>query len=208
VLVPVLGRPHRVQPTIDAFTATAPTARVLFLPDPDDDAELAALEAAGASFIATPGNYARKINRAVELTTEPLIFLGADDLLPHPGWLEACLAHIDAGAHVVGVNDLCAARTQAGAHATHFLITRDYAEAETVDGTRGPLFEGYDHSCVDDELVEVAQHRGTLVIDNTIIVEHLHPDAGKAPTDDTYKRGRINIRADRRILRGRRHLWT
>lgn len=208
VLVPVLGRPHRVLPTLRSLAATAPGAHVLFIADPDDRAEIAAVTAAGAPLLITEGSYARKINRGVAHTTERLIFLGADDLEFYPGWLEACTAHIDAGAQVVGVNDLCAARTQAGQHATHFLMTRDYAEAATIDGTPGPLFEGYDHSCVDDELVEVARHRGVLVIDPSIVVEHLHPDAGKAPTDETYRKGRAQIRADRRILRSRRHLWT
>lgn len=208
VLVPVLGRPHRVKPTLESIASTAPDARVLFIADPGDTDELRALRRACARFTIHAGNYAQKINHAVRKTHHDLIFFGADDLLWHPGWLEASTAHIDGGAQVVGVNDLCAARTQAGDHATHFLVTRSYAEAPTIDGTPGPLYEGYDHSCVDDELVEVSRARGVLVIDPTIIVEHLHPDAGKAPHDDTYARGRAQIRKDRRRLRARRHLWT
>lgn len=208
VLVPVLGRPHRIAPTIETVRATAPAARVLFIPDPDDADELRELRRQCANFTVHAGNYAQKINHGVRVTHHDLIFFGADDLLFHDGWLEAATAHIDAGAQVVGVNDLCAARTQAGRHATHFLVTRAYAEAPTIDGTPGPLYEGYDHSCVDDELVEVARHRGALVIDPSIVVEHLHPDAGKAPIDDTYRRGRAQIRKDRRRLRARRPLWT
>ena len=208
VLVPVLGRPHRVAPTLESIETTAPRARVLFIPDPDDEAELAAIKAAGAQHVPCSGNYAAKINYAVRITHAPLVFLGADDLQWHAGWLEACVAHVRRGAEVVGVNDLCSQRTQRGEHATHFLMTRRYATAPTVDGRPGPLFEGYDHSFVDDELIAVARSRGVLVIDPTIIVEHLHPDAGKAPTDETYRKGRARIRQDRGIFHSRAPLWT
>lgn len=208
VLVPVLGRPHRVQPTLDSIYATAPDARVLFIADPDDAAELEALRAAGATVLQKAGSYAAKINAAVRVTSAPTIFLGADDLRWSDGWLEACLQHVADGVHVVGVNDLCSRRVQRGLHATHFLITREYARRETIDGSPGPLHEGYDHSCVDDELVAVARSRGVLVIDRSIVVEHLHPDAGRAPMDATYERGRARIHDDRQMFRSREHLWT
>lgn len=208
VLVPVLGRPHRVQPTLDSVRRTAPHARVLFIADHADHDEIQAIRRANAEFVLFDGSYAAKINHGVQVTDERLLFLGADDLEWSDGWLQACEAHVRRGADVVGVNDLCAPRTQRGDHATHFLMTRGYAEAPTIDGGPGPLCELYDHSCCDDELVAVARARGVLVIDPTIIVEHLHPDARKAPVDDTYRKGREHIRADRRLFRSRMPLWT
>lgn len=211
VLVPVLGRPHRVRPTLDSICATVPAARVLFIADPTDGPELAELADAGAEVLQHGGSYATKINVAIAATRStgiPHIFLGADDLVWTPGWYAAAAAHLAAGASVVGVNDLCSARSRAGTHATHFLITREYAELPTADGGRGPLHEGYDHSCVDDELVATARHRGALVIDTSIVVEHLHPDARKAPDDATYQRGRRLLARDRRHFNRRTHLWT
>lgn len=103
ILVPVLGRPHRVQPLLDSIAAATPEPyRVLFICDPHDELERA--EVAKASTRSTParrisgtvygGNYAAKINRGVELTDEPLLFLGADDLNFHPGWLEVATAKL------------------------------------------------------------------------------------------------------------------
>ncbi|MEH3055543.1 MAG: glycosyltransferase [Patulibacter minatonensis] len=207
VLVPVLGRPHRVLPTLESIRATAPDAHVLFIPDPDDEAELNALRRAGAAFSAHAGGYAAKINYGVRITHAPTIFLGADDLEWHPGWLEACLEHVDDGAQVVGVNDLCTRRVRRGEHATHFLITRRYATERTIDGSPGPLFEGYDHSCVDDELVATARRRGVLVIDSAIVVEHHHAINGRAPDDETYRKGRARLEQDRDLFIARSHLW-
>jgi glycosyltransferase involved in cell wall biosynthesis len=208
VLVPVLGRPHRVQPTLDSILATAPDAHILFIPDPDDEAELDALRAAGAAFSAHPGSYAEKINYGVQITHAPVLFFAADDLDWHPGWLEAALEHVDDGAQVVGVNDLCTRRVRRGTHATHFLVTRRYATQRTVDGSAGPLFEGYDHSFVDDEFIAIARFRGVLVIDTEIVVEHRHQINGRAPDDDTYRKGRARLEQDRELFISRSHLWT
>ena len=208
VLVPVLGRPHRIEPTIRSVWASIPDARVLFIADPDDWAELEMLDELGVDYIEHAGSYAAKINEGVRFTDEPVLFFGADDLHWTPGWFGDCMAWVDQGYDVVGVNDLCSRRTQRGEHATHFLVTRSYAEAPTIDGTPGPLHEGYDHSCVDDELIAVARHRGRLVIDPSIVVEHLHRDNGRAPDDETYRKGRARLREDRKLFRRREHLWT
>lgn len=212
VLVPVLGRPDRVAPLLDSLRAATPVDfTVWFLADPDDQDELDAVTAvaSGSVHLAAPGgNYAAKINHGVRMTHEPLIFLGADDLDFHPGWFDKARAHLRAGAQVVGVNDLCSARVKAGQHATHFLMTRQYAELPTIDGRPGPLCEIYDHSCVDDELVATARHRAALAFATDSIVEHLHPDVRKAEWDDTYRRGRARIREDRNIFRSRERLWA
>src|SRR5689334_12628974 len=105
VLVPVLGRPHRVKATLRGFTRTSP-ARVLFIADPDDADELRALRRAKAEFIAPGGNYASKIAAGVEATRKPFVFTAADDLQPLAGWFEAAVAAMTGRIEVVGVNDL------------------------------------------------------------------------------------------------------
>jgi hypothetical protein len=206
VLVPVLGRPHRVVTTIEAFTRTVPGVRVCFIPDEDDEAEISAIVAAGGEILLSlTANYATKINTAIKMTDEPYIFIGADDLIPRMGWFEAALAYMANGYEVVGVNDLInRGRSQ---HATHFLITRRYAELPTLTGEAGPLCEIYDHSCVDDELAATAQHRGLYVYAADAEIIHLHPDNGTAIIDETYRKGRREIRADRQIWRSRRYWY-
>ena len=193
ILVPVLGRPHRVRMVLDGFARTTPDARLCFIPDPDDQPEIDAIEAAGGEILTTlKANYATKINTGVKMTDEPLIFLGADDLVPSEDWFEQALSHMQDGVEVVGVNDML----QRGrhAHATHFLITRRYAELPTITGERGPLCEVYDHSCTDDELIATAKHRNAYIYAADAHVTHLHPDNATAPIDDTYRRGRRQIR--------------
>lgn len=205
VVVPVLDRPHRVAPTIEGFARTAPGCRVLFVADPDDADELAALRKAGAEFIAPGGNYASKIRAGVEHTSEPLIFTAADDLEPQDGWLEAAYVATASGSEVIGVNDLVPRQRE---HATHFLLTRGYAETPAIDGSPGPFFEGYSHWFCDDELIATARARGLYAYAAFSHVRHLHPFAGTADDDETYRRGRANRRADRRLFRQRSHLWT
>lgn len=205
ILVPVLGRPHRARMVLDSFRRTTPAARVVFIPDPDDQPELEAIEEAGGEVLLTlKANYAGKINSAVAMTSEPLIFLGADDLVPAEDWLEKALAHMHDGVEVVGVNDMIS-RGRAE-HTTHFLMTRAYAELPVITGERGPLCEIYDHSCTDDELIETAKHRGVYAYAKDSHVTHLHPDNETAPLDDTYRKGRRQIGEDRRIWKSRK-IW-
>lgn len=207
VLIPVLGRPHRVRAVLDAFTGTARGARVLFIANPDDQLELDAIAAAGGELLMVDGNYAVKVNTAIRAVTEPLVFLAADDLKPRPGWLPAARGLLDGQVQVVGVNDLIPRRPGRERHATHFLMTRQYALQPTIDGARGPLHEGYTHSFVDDELIATARHRGVYAYAAGSHVEHLHPMTGGAPDDETYRLGRRHFKHDRRLHANRSPLW-
>jgi hypothetical protein len=215
ILVPVLARPHRVKPLLDSIGATTSDARVLFVTDPDDFVEQRTIRDEAPTFIraglgvtelSCAGNYAQKINAALVHTREPLIFLGADDLEFQPGWLDAAKPKLTNGVQVVGVNDLIP-RPHRPQHATHFLITREYAEQTTIDGGEGPLHTGYSHWAIDDELIATAKHRGVYAYAEDSHVEHLHPFADKAADDSTYCKGRANMRADLRLFARRESLW-
>lgn len=208
MLVPVLGRPHRVAPTVSGFCQTVPGCRVLFIADPGDVEELSALRAAGADFIAPGGNYASKVRAGVEHTTESFVFTAADDLEPCEGWFEAARAAMGGGVEVVGVNDLIERRPVRRQHVTHFLMTRAAAELPCLDGSPGPFFEGYDHSWVDDELVATATRRGLYAYAEAAHVRHLHPMNETALDDDTYRKGRAQLHEDRRVFEQRKPLWA
>lgn len=208
VLVPVLGRPQRVKPLLDSLAKTAPDAAAYFLPDPDDGDEIRAIQQArGSMFHTAATGYAQKVNEGVRLTHEPLVFLAADDIEFRPGWLENAKARMKDGIQVVGVNDLIERRPGREGHATHFLMTREYAQQPCIDGSRGPLHEGYDHSFVDDELIATATKRGVYAYAEDSHVKHDHPMAG-GEDDDTYRKGRRMFRFDRRLFARRAHLWT
>jgi hypothetical protein len=216
ILVPVLRRPQNVRPLLESIANTTPTAHVVFIADPDDGAEIeeikvwqGSLEALYGdltiSLLTDGGNYAEKINLACLVSDEPLIFLGADDLRFRDGWLDAAKEKIDGGAHVVGVNDLLPRKRH---HATHFLMTRDYALRPTIDGGMGPLHTGYSHSFVDDELIGTALRREVYVYAPRAYVEHLHPQGKSAPDDATYRKGRRNFARDKELFAERATRWT
>lgn len=209
ILVPVLARPQNVKPFLRAVEATTPQPwRILWITDPDDEAEHAAIREMGGEILAMTGNYASKINAGVRATDEPLIFLAADDLRPQPGWLgSAILPIIDSVAEVVGVNDLIP-RPHRPRHATHFLMTREYALQPCLDGSRGPLYEGYHAWRVDDELIATATKRGVYAYAEDARILHLHPMVGTAPDDETYRKGRATARLDGKRFARRRHLWA
>lgn len=207
VIVPVLGRPQRVQPFCDALYEHSPVGavRALFVADSHDRAELDAIAASGEDVLIHDGNYAAKVNAAVVLTTEPLLFFAADDLRFRAHWLRNAQRRLTDAVQVVGVNDMLRRRRR---HATHFLVTRDYAQLPTIDGEPGPLSTAYQHSFVDDEFIATATKRGAYAYAIDAHVEHLHPMGGLAVDDATYRKGRDTFKADRRVFQQRFPLWA
>lgn len=212
ILVPVLARPHRVEPLVAAFrAATSVPHRIVFIADQDDRDEIHAVLRSDAELlrVRSGSSYAAKITVGVRATTERLIFLGADDLVPQRGWFDAALEQLTGPVQVVGVNDLIPRRKPGRReHATHFLMTRAYAEQPTLDGRPGPLSDAYRHNFCDDELIATARHRGVYAYAPASHVRHEHPMTGTAEDDETYRKGRRHFRHDRRTFEARTRLWT
>lgn len=210
VLVPMLGRATQVARLVDSLHASTDRARLLFLLSPNDDDVYRAVQGHDYLVIPTPpgrGDYARKINVGIKVSTEPLIFTGAIDLHFHPGWLDIAQAHMSHTVHVVGTNDLANDRT-VDTHSTHTLVARDYVQRGLIDGRPGLLCEDYLHEYVDDELVGTARHRGIYAHASHAVVEHLHPIAGKAAWDDSYRAMNLRMDRDRFLFGKRQKLWT
>lgn len=212
IIIPMLGRAHRVEPLLESIHATC-TARILFAVTPGDQAVLAALDDAGAERITVPreprGDFQRKINLGIAATSEPYIFTGADDLRFHAGWFERAMARMSRRrVGVVGTNDLCNQRVIRGEHATHMLVSRDYVERfGTIDEPGKFFHEGYPHEMCDDEAVATAKRRRAFAFAGDSHVEHLHPMVGKAPMDDLYAAQGRRIQEGRLLFIRRRHLW-
>jgi hypothetical protein len=211
-----------VRPLLASIARATPSPhRVLFITDPSDDPELFnEIARSGKSFISPGGNYAGKINAGVEATTEDLIFTAADDLNFHPGWLESARQRLTPPVGVVGTNDLCNIRTNGkrdevgldgrlyGQHSTHSLVARWYVEQYgAIDEPGKLLHEGYPHEFVDDEFVATAKARGMYAHAADSIVEHMHPDVGKAPSDELYAARPRRMKQGRRHFDGRKRLW-
>ena len=220
VVVPVLRRPHRVAPFLDSLAAATPEAhRVVFVASAGDAAQIAAvLEFADGDPLVSlevlapnrVGDYAKKCNYVHATSSEPFLFLAADDLAFHDRWLHHALeAMTDPAVGVVGTQDLAPTeRSRAGEHSTHCLIRRAYVDAfGTIDHAGRILHEEYPHEYVDDELVGTAKSRSAWRFAPLSIVEHLHPSWGKAPTDALYRQQRRRMDEGRRVFARRRALW-
>lgn len=214
VLVPMLGRPHHIAPLLESLDTTTPGARVLFCVSPDDREVHAAIDAVGKERITVKrlprGDYARKINTGYRASTEPLLFTGASDLRFHPGWFEAATAQLEPDIGVVGTNDLGNPFVMRGEHATHFLVTRAYADHQgTVDGPGAVMTEVYPHEFVDNELIGTAKHRGAYAMALDSHVEHRHPHwCPDVPTDAIYDAQPQRMTVGRKIFNRRVRLWT
>ncbi len=150
------------------------------------------------------GTYPVRINKAFHACTEPYVFLGADDLSFRAGWFESAMIKMNEVNGVVGINDL---HNMAG---VHFLVSRYYINecGGTGDGTPGVvLCEEFSHQYCDDELRHVAQYRNRWAFAKEAVVEHLHPGAGKAPSDPIYVMGNAAGAHDREVFMRRRHMW-
>jgi hypothetical protein len=215
VIIPVLGRPANAQQVVDSiWAASSPEVRILFVCSPGDEAQITAVAATGVALWVAPwdpgpGDYARKINLGFRMTEDEFVFLGADDLKFHPGWdvaAVACAAAKDVS--VVGTNDLGNPAVKMGRHSTHSLVRRSYiVEHGGSWGEPGFVYhEGYDHQCVDNELVAAARDRDEWAFCWDAVVEHLHPLWGKSVSDATYEKALANGRADIRLFNERRKM--
>lgn len=213
IIIPMLGRPHRIDPLLESIDQATPKASILFMLSSNDTAVRTKVRSTGRPYremsYRSVGDYATKINNGSACTTEPLIFTAADDLYFHPGWFGHALAQLAPGIGVVGTNDLGNPRVIAGDHATHFLITREYAQRGLIDRPTPNLIfcPEYPHEFVDDELVGTAKKRGAWAMAIDSHVEHLHPHWGKAPTDTLYEQQRYRMRLGQSIYRRRFRLW-
>jgi hypothetical protein len=229
VIVPVLGRPQNAQPLVDSLAASTDRARLVFVVSPDDEDEITACWDAvdGPAYAKYPpreetnsilvadwpsgsGDYARKIQAGYDATTEDLVLLGADDLVFHPGWLEAVMRvadEFDVG--VIGTNDTANPSVLAGRHSTHPVVRRCYIDRYGgVVGYPGMVYwTGYSHQCVDSELCATAIARGCYAHAHDAVVAHRHPLWGTAPTDATYEKSRADTMADQRLFDSRRAIW-
>ena len=202
VLIPLM-RPHRLADVLRTLAES--TTDYLAVVIATGECATVAKELGGCLLIEDEGGtYPVRINKGFAATKEPYVFLGADDISFRPGWFEAAMIEMHNVHGVVAINDL---HNGAG---VHFLVERDYVDTlgGTGDGEPGVvLHEGYLHTYCDDELRHVAQSRDRFRFARDAIVEHMHPGAGKAPTDDTYAVGNATMSQGSEVFHERRHLW-
>ena len=132
------------------------------------------------------------------------MFLGADDVQFHPGWLEAAMNTMVAIDGVVAVNDMF------NPTGTLALVSRRYIDQQggTGDDTGAIIHRGYFHNYSETELFNTARHRGRFAYCGASVVEHMHWAPGKSEHDEVYRLGDHHTGQDRDLHLSRQHLWT
>jgi hypothetical protein len=203
VIVPTINRPSAALPFMQSLRETTGLAKAYAVVK-EGDISAQAWEDAGATVLLCPDEgFAVKCNYGFARTTEPWLLFTGDDVRFWPGWLEQAqdVARTH-GAHVVGTNDLGNPRVLSGEHATHWLASRSYiAEyGASWDGPGTVCHEGYEHWCVDDEVVAVSRQRGVYAHALGSRVEHLHPLWGKGDETSNPPPSEASIEHDRKLF--------
>jgi len=211
VIVPVLNRPQNVLPLVESARRTAKgVAEVYFVCDEDDLDEIEAVTAAGAQVLISDrgSTYAQKANSGCAQTVEPWIFVCGDDVRFGTGWVDWA-RDVSDRFDVIGTNDHPEGggnpKVANGSHADHFFIRRAYVDelGASLDGPGMVAHEGYRHFYTDVEIVELAKARRVFTPCLSSLVEHLHPDLGKAEVDETYQLGWSARGDDEKVWRKR-----
>lgn len=210
VLVPVVGRPGNAEPFMSSLSASTGLANVVAICEHDDIESIDAWFKAGADVLrVNVRSFADKVNAAFEANAyegDPWVLLVGDDVRFHSGWWNS--AHqtaVVSGKSVIGTNDMFNPRVLSGEHATHLVLSTKYVQEHGAswDGPGVVCHPGYRHWYVDDEIVTVAKQRGEFAVSLASIVEHLHPLAGKADDDETYRKGQRHSAKDRALFLNR-----
>ncbi|MGW1324793.1 hypothetical protein ACWD64_19900 [Streptomyces antibioticus] len=197
VVVPSRSRPHTVAQLADAFRDTC-TERtwLLFAVDEDDPTFDAYVESAGALLSTgfhvalhhqTSGTMVSALNGAARLllessavvTPDAIGFMGDDHRPRTKGWDRAYLDALTALPGIVYGNDLL----QGANLPTQCAIATDVVRAL---GHMAPA--ELTHLYVDNYWRDLGAAAGMLSYLPDVVVEHLHPMAGKAEWDDGHRR--------------------
>lgn len=220
ILIPVLRRPHRLRSLVENIRRVTPEPHeLLFLPAPDDAPTLVELERLGAAWSVAPPapkfgvlTYSSKVNHGYRVTSTEFIFHAADDVVFHPKWLWRALKLLDARPNVgvLATNDLSNPRVMSGLDGTHNFVRRSYVEkwgGASGDRRGEVLSEAYRHNRCDTELVGIAQRRRAFAFARTSVVEHFHPNHGKAERDEVYRMSDTFKAADKLMFAQRYARW-
>lgn len=200
VIVPALNRPGNVPRLFESFKAHGGGASLFYVCDADDTDQIAAVKAAGASWVpAHRGtSFACKVNSAYETLGESFdwIFVCGDDVEFTEGWLNKP-RELSPRYDVIGSNDSEPGRVRnpkvaAGKHADHFFIRRAYIDnpGSSLEGPGVAFAEAYYHWYGDLEVIQLAKARGVFTPCLESVVIHHHPgydgDETARETDPTY----------------------
>lgn len=190
VVVPSRGRPENAERLAQAFKDTNTEADLYIVIDNDDPKwnEYAKSE----NYKKLPadnktGGCAKSLNTGavylLDITKFPLydyfVFMGDDHLPRTENWDKAFIQALKSDTGIVYGNDLL----QGENLPTAFGMNRNL-----VNELRGMTFPGCVHLFFDNFVKQLGIDLGNLIYLPEVIIEHLHPVAGKAEMDEGYAR--------------------
>ena len=189
VIVPTRGRPHSVGPLVEAWRDTGAEAALMFALD-DDDPDLAgywqALAGLGPAdrIFALVGPRLRMVGtvnlHAVDQANRyaAIGFMGDDHRPRTKGWDARFAECLSGGAGIVYGNDLLVGDR----FPTAVMMTSDIIRA--LGYMAPPQFV---HLCVDLVWKDWGERMGRITYLHDVVIEHVHPAAGKARLDASYE---------------------
>jgi hypothetical protein len=188
VIVPSRGRPHTMVEMAEAFEETRTAdAELVFAVDSDDPSGQAYYDAASpaAKVVMAPNRsmvdalnfVATALPMAVEATA--VGFMGDDHRPRTVGWDRAYLDALAAKPGIVYGNDLIQGPN---------LPTQCAMSTEIVRALGHMAPPALTHLYVDNYWRDLGKAAGCLTYLPDVVIEHLHPVAGKAAVDDGYRR--------------------
>lgn len=190
VIVPSRGRPAQLRELVDACAATAAgTVRVLPCLDDDDPAldEYRRLLPSAPRLVGPRRSLSRWTNHAARVLlakADPPAYLASlgDDHRPRtPGWDRVLIEAIGSLGGPPGFaygNDLFQ-----GAN----LCTAWVQSAAIANALGWMMLPTAEHMYVDNAVLELGRACGRIMYCPNVVIEHLHPLAGKAGWDDSYR---------------------
>lgn len=193
VLCPTRGRPERAAEMLASFHATAvlSTTSLVLVIDADDPSDYSGLAAdriavEGGSFPKAVNEAAADVWGMLWDNTAVLGCIGDDFLFRSPGW-DRRVSEALATPGVVYGNDLLMGEALPTAVFMSLVIPRALGWY---------VLPTLRHLCADDAWKAIGLGLGRLRYLPGVVIEHMHPVAGKAQVDATYERGGMNGEAN------------
>lgn len=183
VVMPSRGRERQATEAYEAFSATKtlPDTAMLIVLDEGEEG----YEDLPTIHLAHDGGMGNALNAGVRLATRTspttmVGFIGDDHRFRTPGWDDQIVkANLVMGGGIVYGNDLIRGQE---------LPSAAFIDARVVGALGWMALPGAIHLYLDDAWRELGQRMGRLRYMPNVVIEHMHPNVGKAELDEGYVR--------------------